>query len=367
MNRDNHLISEAYKLVVEQTPGPMPGYKPAGPAGFGVFRSDVSKAPQLPGLYAGPDGKEINFNADVLFDFDSATIKPEGLKILQGIANKINQVAPQITTPTKLEIHGHTDLYELKPGVNQALSKSRADAVGNALKQMGVTLDVVPVAHGSSKPVVKELPYPIQGNQAPETGKQQQAPNRRVSLTFNPPLPAPTQKLIIQDIPRPPAQIQGPPQKPGHSYAITGSFPPEDVYVYKIVDKFKKEQPDKGRKYLRTPSTPFNRNNEPGQAVPGEPRVLTANSVMSTMFNVLRYGPQSTGSGFKEQGLDTPAKVFNAHDKILRELERIDPEAVKSAKISSHYDSYMNTYAAQVANYRKEAQIPGKSPVDSKP
>lgn len=229
MNRDNHLISEAYRLVVEQTPqtfsrvtpGPVPPANTQGQLGGFVQDSSVynkpktpgylavSRAPnppQLPGLYAGPDGKEINFNADVLFDFNSSTIKPEGLKILRGMANKINQAAQQLTTPTKLEIHGHTDLYELKPGVNQALSKSRADAVVNALKEMGVSLDMVPIAHGSSKPVVKELPYTIQDNQAPEAGKQQQAPNRRVSLTFNPPLPEPTRKFIIQDIPTPNTQ-----------------------------------------------------------------------------------------------------------------------------------------------------------------
>lgn len=230
VNKDNHLISEAYKIIREQTfsratpgggseegyydrsgqpvitqstPGKLPAFFAVGQDYYNKPTGGFS-AVTVPPVSVDKTG-DINFNADVLFDFNSDALKPEGKKQIEGLAAKIKQAMTQVAAPTEIMVGGHTDLYELKPGVNLQLSKRRADAVVKELRTllsgMGIKLNVTAVAHGSRNPVVKDLPYPIQGGQAPEQGKKQQAPNRRVSLTFNPPLPEPARKFIIQDIP----------------------------------------------------------------------------------------------------------------------------------------------------------------------
>ena len=183
MNKDQKLLAEAYQQIQEQY--------------YGSNKSPVT---------VSQDGKTLNINSDVLFDFDSGNIRPDGQQVITNIAAKIKEIVPQLQNKHQMNIIGNTDLYELRPGYNQKLSNDRAQnvaaAISSALGNQTGNLSVVSKGVGSSNPVVKDLPYPIEGNKAPEQGKAQQAPNRRVTITFNPPLPQPIQQQLIQDVPK---------------------------------------------------------------------------------------------------------------------------------------------------------------------
>jgi len=82
------------------------------------------------------ESKKAEFTAilksDVLFDFDSADLKPGAGKELDSIAKTLHNY-PE----TLIRIEGHTD--SLGPEVyNQYLSNKRAEAVKDALVEMGV-------------------------------------------------------------------------------------------------------------------------------------------------------------------------------------------------------------------------------------
>jgi len=200
MNKDCRMISEMYRQVHEQQ---LPGFvasdyksQPAGGLGFKLVAVST------------PQGDKIEINDDVLFKFGTSELVPGGEEKLAAIAKKIVQVQRDIKPETKIEIVGHTDAYELKPGVNQALSQQRAIKVLQVLQQNDVRMPMNSRGVGSAELKValpKDSQYQIQGGKAPEIGRQQQQPNRRVELKFNPPLP----RQIITQI-APPAQISGP-------------------------------------------------------------------------------------------------------------------------------------------------------------
>lgn len=202
MNKDVHMLFEAYKTLNEQQLG-----------GFVVSKDYKKPQPTPAGLgqlvaVSTPQGDKIEINDDVLFKFGTSELVPGGEEKLAAIAKKIVQVQRDIKPETKIEIVGHTDAYELKPGVNQALSQQRAIKVLQVLQQNDVRMPMNSRGVGSAELKValpKDSQYQIQGGKAPEIGRQQQQPNRRVELKFNPPLP----RQIITQI-APPAQISGP-------------------------------------------------------------------------------------------------------------------------------------------------------------
>ncbi len=88
------------------------------------------------------------FRSDILFDFDSATLKPGAYTELDRVANVLTRY-PQ----TQITVEGHTDtcgdeLY------NQRLSERRAQAVKCALIQRGVDpIRIVTMGYGESQPI----------------------------------------------------------------------------------------------------------------------------------------------------------------------------------------------------------------------
>lgn len=72
------------------------------------------------------------FKGDVMFDFDSAAIKPGALSQLDSVARVLNQY-PQ----TAIRVEGHTDASGSEE-YNQRLSERRAEAVKSALIQRNV-------------------------------------------------------------------------------------------------------------------------------------------------------------------------------------------------------------------------------------
>ena len=111
----------------------------------------------------------VTFRSDVLFDVNSATLKPGGYDEIQRVANVLRQY-PQTT----IRVEGHTDSTGSE-AYNQQLSERRAQAVKNALINYGVNPNrIMTVGFGESKPVATN---------ATVAGRQF---NRRVNIVIVP-------------------------------------------------------------------------------------------------------------------------------------------------------------------------------------
>lgn len=88
------------------------------------------------------------FKSEVLFDFDSHTLKPGAYAEIGRVANVLNRY-PQTT----IRIEGHTDATGSE-AYNQKLSERRAEAVKNALVQRGVDpRRIQTIGFGESQPI----------------------------------------------------------------------------------------------------------------------------------------------------------------------------------------------------------------------
>jgi len=88
------------------------------------------------------------FRSEVLFDFDSSTLKSGAYTEMNRVARVLNRY-PQTT----IRVEGHTDSTGPE-NYNQMLSERRAQAVKNALAQQGVvSTRVYPIGFGESQPI----------------------------------------------------------------------------------------------------------------------------------------------------------------------------------------------------------------------
>lgn len=111
----------------------------------------------------------VTFKSDVMFDVDSAVLKPGGYDEIDRVATVLTKY-PQ----TRLQIEGHTDSTG-NEFYNQQLSERRAQAVAMALQQRGVHPSrIQAVGFGETRPIA--------GNDNPG-GRQL---NRRVTIQIIP-------------------------------------------------------------------------------------------------------------------------------------------------------------------------------------
>jgi outer membrane protein OmpA-like peptidoglycan-associated protein len=107
------------------------------------------------------------FRSEVMFDFDSAALKPGAYAELQRVADVLVRYPD-----TSIVVEGHTD-NRGGEAYNQVLSEKRAQAVRTALVEIGVAAErIQAVGYGESRPISSD-----------------DAVNRRVSITIRP-LPA---------------------------------------------------------------------------------------------------------------------------------------------------------------------------------
>jgi outer membrane protein OmpA-like peptidoglycan-associated protein len=115
------------------------------------------------------DGIIVTMKDKILFDFDSATVKPAALSSLDKIAGVLNKYPK-----TTITVAGHTDNTG-RADYNLKLSERRAGAVKFALAERGVPGDrVTAMGFGAENPV------------APNTAPEGRAENRRVELHIVP-------------------------------------------------------------------------------------------------------------------------------------------------------------------------------------
>lgn len=139
-----------------------------------VYVASTGSADGLETTTRTGDTVEVSLDADVLFEFDSATLTPEAEARLAQLAGRIGDGA----AAGSLSITGYTDDVG-DDDYNQTLSEERAEAVRAvlepALDRADLTVDVR--GRGSSDPVA---PNSIDGNDNPDG----RAANRRVTITY---------------------------------------------------------------------------------------------------------------------------------------------------------------------------------------
>jgi outer membrane protein OmpA-like peptidoglycan-associated protein len=111
----------------------------------------------------------VTMPQDILFDVDSARLRPDLKSDLRALAKNLQQYPN-----SRVQVIGHTDSTG-DAGYNQQLSAQRASAVGGVLINNGVSAGrIVTVGRGESQPITT--------NQTPE-GRAQ---NRRVEIVILP-------------------------------------------------------------------------------------------------------------------------------------------------------------------------------------
>jgi OOP family OmpA-OmpF porin len=125
------------------------------PASVPIVKTD-EPTPQTevmaPEVVAVPEAvkRQVTLDADALFDFDRATLRPEGRKVLDDFVEKMNNINPEMITAV-----GHTDRIG-KKAYNQRLSEHRAEAVKSYLVSKGIDANRVHVeGRGATEPVTK--------------------------------------------------------------------------------------------------------------------------------------------------------------------------------------------------------------------
>jgi len=115
------------------------------------------------------DNITLNMPGNVTFDFDSASVKPQFMPVLDNVAQTLTQY-----DKTVIEVAGHTDNVG-SDSYNQALSQRRANSVASYLGSRGIMQQrMITVGAGESRPIASN---------DTEAGRSE---NRRVEITLVP-------------------------------------------------------------------------------------------------------------------------------------------------------------------------------------
>jgi len=127
--------------ALKPPPPPPPAVAPPPPAAAPV-------TPPPPPPPPAPVSEKVTFAADAFFDFDKATLKPEGRAKLDDLVSKMGGLNLEVVIAV-----GHTDAVGAD-SYNQKLSIKRADAVKNYLTSKGIEKNrVYTEGKGEKQPV----------------------------------------------------------------------------------------------------------------------------------------------------------------------------------------------------------------------
>jgi OOP family OmpA-OmpF porin len=131
----------------------------------GIPGCDGVPVAQAQAPVVAPTATKVVLNADTFFDFDKATIKPEGRQVLDQVAAQANTINLETLIAT-----GHTDSIGTEQ-YNLGLSQRRANSVKTYLVSKGIAADRIYVeGKGESSPV------------ASNKTREGRAQNRRVEI-----------------------------------------------------------------------------------------------------------------------------------------------------------------------------------------
>jgi len=138
---------------------------PAAPAPVAAPAAPAAAPAPAPVVPVAPATEKVSFAADAFFDFDKATLKPEGKAKLDDLSDKVKGITLEVIIAV-----GHTDSVGAD-GYNQKLSEKRAQAVKDYLTSKGTDASRVSVEGKGEKP-------PVPGHKSPAGP----AKNRRVEI-----------------------------------------------------------------------------------------------------------------------------------------------------------------------------------------
>ncbi|WP_043739098.1 OmpA family protein [Thioalkalivibrio nitratireducens] len=138
-----------------------------GCAGF-IVAEAPAPAPEPPPPAPEPEFTTTTLSAETLFDFDSATLRPQGRETLRGFATELTSAD---ATYSSVLVEGHT--CSIGPAdYNQGLSERRAQSVVDYLVGQGIRPDAIRmVGYGETRPTA---------DNATRAGREL---NRRVEIT----------------------------------------------------------------------------------------------------------------------------------------------------------------------------------------
>ncbi len=139
---------EAAPAVVPPAP-PAPAPSAAAPLGESGEPATTAVKP------AAPASEKVTLDTDTYFDFDKATLKPEGQRKLDALAERISSMELEVVVAT-----GHTDWTGTKT-YNQRLSERRALAVKRYLADKGVARErIFTEGKGETQPAASNASRP---------------------------------------------------------------------------------------------------------------------------------------------------------------------------------------------------------------
>jgi OOP family OmpA-OmpF porin len=136
-------------LMPRSAPAPVsPMAPPPAPAPRPIVPVPVPAPARAPAPAPRPTSEKVTFAADAFFDFDKATLKPEGKAKLDDLAGKIKGITLEVIIAV-----GHTDSVGSE-AYNQKLSLRRAEAVKGYLVSKGIEANrVYTEGKGAKQPV----------------------------------------------------------------------------------------------------------------------------------------------------------------------------------------------------------------------
>jgi OOP family OmpA-OmpF porin len=134
-----------------------------------LFPEPVAEAPAAPPPPPQPVYEKVTISATALFDFNKATLKPEGKAAIRDLADKIKTKGAQVVD---IDVIGHTDSVGPEE-YNMGLSIRRATSVKDYMVSEGIDAGIIDViGKGELNPVASN---------ATDAGRAQ---NRRVDINI---------------------------------------------------------------------------------------------------------------------------------------------------------------------------------------
>lgn len=130
--------------------GPAVSTPECDPASVAASVAKADEPAPAPAVAPIPVRERMTFDAEALFDFDKAELRPAGRLALDGFLARMKDIDPEVITTD-----GHADRFGSE-SYNQGLSERRAQAVKTYLVSQGIDANRIRAAgHGEMQPLTK--------------------------------------------------------------------------------------------------------------------------------------------------------------------------------------------------------------------